>query len=138
MDYVFGLAKNSRLKKMIVKQAEQARRAYLCTGDASRVFNELHYRTQKTWSRRRRVVAKAEHLAKGANPRFVVTIREVALVDTDLARAQAGTLRTKLFKIGALVKVSVRRIYVRLSSAFPRQALLALALSRLTAPTVLT
>lgn len=69
---------------------------------------------------------------------LVVTIRKVALVGTELARAQAGTLRHKLFKIGALVTVSVRRIYVRLSSAFPRQELLALALSRLSAKALVT
>ncbi len=67
---------------------------------------------------------------------LVVTIRNVALLGTDLSRAQASTLRTKLFKIGALVFVSVRRIYVRLSSAFPRQELLALTLSRLRDPMV--
>ncbi len=200
VDYVIGLPKNSRLKKRITRQAEQARREYWKTDHAARSFKDLSYRTQKTWSRKRRVVAKAEHLAKGANPRFVVTslcakefekryvyeelycargemenrikevqldlfgdraschtfrgnalrlwfamaaqllvvtIRNIALVDTELSRAQAGTLRTKLFKIGALVSVSVRRIYVRLSSAFPRQELLALALSRLRDPMVL-
>ena len=66
-----------------------------------------------------------------------VTIRNVALVDTELARAQAGTLRNKLFKIGAIVSVSVRRIYVRLSSGFPRKQLLAQALARLRAPIAL-
>lgn len=65
---------------------------------------------------------------------LVVTIRKVALMDTELSRAQAKTLRNKLFKNGALVSVSVRRIHVRLSSAFPRRVLLALALSRLRAP----
>ena len=46
---------------------------FLRTGEASRCFADLRYRTHKTWSRSRRVVGKAEHLAKGANPRFVVT-----------------------------------------------------------------
>ena len=63
---------------------------------------------------------------------------KVALVDTELSRAQAGTLRNKLFKIGTLVTVSVRRIYARLSSAFPRQELFVLALSRLRAPALVT
>ncbi|WP_182830417.1 transposase, partial [Tautonia rosea] len=39
----------------------------------ARVFAELRYRTLDSWSRERRVVAKAEHLARGTNPRFVVT-----------------------------------------------------------------
>lgn len=69
---------------------------------------------------------------------LAVTIRRVGLVDTELEKAQAKTLRTKLFKIGALVTVSVRRIYVRLSSAFPRRKLLVLALSRLRAPALAT
>ena len=43
------------------------------SGEAERVFAELRYRTRKTWSCERRVVAKAEHLSGGENPRFVVT-----------------------------------------------------------------
>jgi hypothetical protein len=46
---------------------------FLRTCEASRVFAEFQYRTRKSWSRARRVVLKAEHLAKGANPRYVVT-----------------------------------------------------------------
>lgn len=196
VDYVIGLAKNSRLKAMLAKPAERARREHLQTGHASRAFKDLRYRTQKTWSCTRRVVGKAEHLSKGPNPRFVVTslsskefekryvyedlycargemenrikevqldlfgdraschtfrgnalrlwfamaaqlltvtIRNVGLVGTELARAQAGTLRNKLFKVGAIVSISVRRIHVRLSSAFPRKQLLVQALARLRA-----
>ncbi|MGD9299692.1 MAG: transposase, partial [Thiohalocapsa sp.] len=51
----------------------EAQQAFLETCEPSRVFGELKYRTLKTWSRGRRVVVKAEHLAKGANPRYVVT-----------------------------------------------------------------
>jgi hypothetical protein len=43
------------------------------TGEASREFGEFEYRTRESWSRARRIVVKAEHLAKGANPRYVVT-----------------------------------------------------------------
>jgi hypothetical protein len=43
------------------------------TGRPARVFKDFTYRTHKSWSRERRVVGQAEHLAKGANPRFVVT-----------------------------------------------------------------
>ncbi|MCP4448785.1 MAG: hypothetical protein GY811_26145, partial [Myxococcales bacterium] len=60
---------------------------------------------------------------------LTVTIRNVGLVGTELARAQDGTPRNKLFKVGAIV--SIRRIHVRLSSAFPRKQLLVQALARL-------
>ncbi|MCP4445608.1 MAG: hypothetical protein GY811_09755, partial [Myxococcales bacterium] len=67
-----------------------------------------------------------------------VTIRNVGLVGTELARAQDGTPRNKLFKVGAIVSISVRRIHVRLSSAFPRKQLLVQALARLRAPDAMT
>ena len=71
--YLLGLAKNARLEKQLAKALRKSHRRYLQTGRASRRFRELRYRTRKSWSRTRRVVGKAEHLAKGANPRFVVT-----------------------------------------------------------------
>ena len=46
-------------------------------------------------------------------------LRRVGLAGTQWARATCGTIRLKLFKIGALVQVSVRRVWVRLSSAYP-------------------
>jgi hypothetical protein len=73
VDYVFGLAKNERLKRRIADARAQAKVQWEESGQASRVFKEFSYRTLESWSRERRVVAKAEHLAKGANPRFVVT-----------------------------------------------------------------
>ena len=73
VDYVFGLAKNPRLCRGIALHLYEAKRAYEATGCAARVFTEFRYRTLDTWSRDRRVIAKAEHLDKGANPRFVVT-----------------------------------------------------------------
>jgi hypothetical protein len=73
IDYVFGLAQNARLKKQIEAQMAQAAEQYQQTQASARVFTEFLYATEKTWSRERRVVAKAEHLDKGANPRFVVT-----------------------------------------------------------------
>jgi len=73
VDYVFGLARNTRLVRAIAQQLERARRKYLRTGKSSRVYRDFRYRTLKSWSRSRRVVGKAEHLAKGSNPRFVVT-----------------------------------------------------------------
>jgi hypothetical protein len=73
VNYVFGLAKNPRLLKRIRLQQYEAQRACQAASRAARVFTEFRYRTQKSWSRNRRVIAKAEHLEKGANPRFVVT-----------------------------------------------------------------
>src|SRR6266705_2324468 len=73
MDYIFGLAQNDRLKKLIEPQMAQAEKQFHETKAAARVFTEFLYSTKDTWSRERRVIAKAEHLNKGANPRFVVT-----------------------------------------------------------------
>jgi hypothetical protein len=196
VDFVLGMAKNSRLLSAIETQTEQARREHLQTGKPARRFRSFRYRTRKSWSRPRRIVGKAEYLEKGSNPRFivtslspaefekryvyeelycargemenrlkeqlslfadraschtfrgneirlwwamaahllVVTIRRFALAGTVLEKAQATTLRTRLFKVGALVSVSVRRVYVRLSSAFPLKNLFALVLRRLQAP----
>jgi hypothetical protein len=74
IDYVFGLAKNARLLKDIKEELKAAEAESAKTGEMARIFKNLRYQTiQKTWSRTRRVVAKAEHLNKGSNPRFVVT-----------------------------------------------------------------
>ena len=73
VDFVLGLPKNSRLEQMIGKDLKKAKRKFKKTGKAARRFRNLRYRTLTTWSRKRRVVAKAEHLPDGANPRFVVT-----------------------------------------------------------------
>jgi hypothetical protein len=184
--FLFGLAKNTRLRKILGEEMHQAMQQHQQTGEASRVFKDFEYRTRKSWSRSRRVVGKAEHLDKGANPRFVVTslpatefdartlyeqeycargdmenrikeqqlslfadatccetmranqvrlyfstvayvvmraLREFGLKDTEMAKAQCGTIRQKLFKIGAIIRVSVRRVIVSLSEAFPFQAI---------------
>ena len=73
VDYVFGLAKNSRLLAQGQAARAQAQAQYAQTGPPARVFTAFLYRTLDSWSQERRVVAKAEHLAKGANPRCVVT-----------------------------------------------------------------
>lgn len=73
MDYILGIAKNSRLEKQIKKQLEKSRRTYLCTRKPSRRFRRFGYRTLSSWSRKRQVIGKAEYLPKGANPRFIVT-----------------------------------------------------------------
>lgn len=74
VDYVFGLAKNRRLIRAIGKALHEVSEHYQRTGEVTRQFVELDYRTQKSWSRSRRVVAKAEHLAGDkSNPRFIVS-----------------------------------------------------------------
>ena len=74
IDYVFGLAKNPRLLKEIVEELKAAEAESAKTGEMARIFKNLRYQTiQKTWSRTRRVIAKAEHLNQGSNPRFIVT-----------------------------------------------------------------
>src|SRR5512142_3102597 len=73
VDYILGLAQNPRLVAAIADELGQARQQFEATGQPARIFAEFRYRTLETWSRERPVVAKAEHLAKGANPRFVVT-----------------------------------------------------------------
>jgi hypothetical protein len=73
VDYVFGLQRNQRLRRIIGAEMHRAHMLHQTTGKAARVFAEFDYQTHKSWSRARRVVAKAEHLDKGENPRFVVT-----------------------------------------------------------------
>ncbi len=73
VDYVLGLAKNKRLIAELDDALKKAKQAFDETGKPARVFHDFEYQTLKSWSRARRVVGKAEQLAKGANPRFVVT-----------------------------------------------------------------
>jgi hypothetical protein len=73
VDYVLGLARNKRLEPQIAADLAQVKAAFEATGKPARVFKEIAYRTLDSWSRERRVVAKTEHLEKGANPRFIVT-----------------------------------------------------------------
>jgi hypothetical protein len=195
VDYVLGLARNARLQRAIGAALHEAKARCEATGEPVRIYQELDYRTRKTWSRARRVVAKAEHLPGKPNPRFVVTslaaerlaaaplyeqiycargdmenrikeqqldlfadrtstatlranqlrlwlsamayvliaeLRRTALAATALATAQAGTIRLRLFKVAALVRVSARRVVLSLSSSYPLQALFAQALANLT------
>jgi hypothetical protein len=73
VDYLFGLQRNQRLRRIIGAQMHQSHMLHQNTGKPARLFAEFDYRTYRSWSRARRVVAKAEHLDKGENPRFVVT-----------------------------------------------------------------
>lgn len=193
VDYAIGLAQNSRLLKEIAAASAQAAAQYAETKKAARVFTEFSYQTRESWSRARRVIAKAEHLEKGANPRFVVTslsaqeatypapsrwtpqvlyekfycargdmenrikeqmmlfadrtstswlhsnqirlyfstiayqlmqaLRQRGLAGTELAKAQCHTVRLKLLKVGALIRVTVRKVWVSLSAGFPHAEL---------------
>jgi len=180
-DYVFGLARNQRLRRIIGREMHQAQMLHQSTDKPARVFSQFSYQTRKSWSCPRRVVAKAEYLDKGENPRFVVTslseqpwtaqdlyekfycargemenrikeqmclfadrlstdemkgnqlrlyfsalaytlveaLRRLGLKGTAWAQAQVDTIRLKLFKIGAIVRISVRRILLQMSSAYP-------------------
>jgi hypothetical protein len=71
--YLFGLARNKRLQARIGEELGEAHEEHKLTGLPARRFTHFHYQTRKSWSRARHVIAKAEHLAKGSNPRFIVT-----------------------------------------------------------------
>jgi len=74
VDYVFGMARNPLLEKRVAEALEQARQQWEQTQQPARVFLEFAHETVSgTWSRRRRVVVKAEHIDGKSNPRFVVT-----------------------------------------------------------------
>src|SRR6202049_4677778 len=182
VDYVFGLARNARLVAMIERELAAARAAAEQTGQPARRFKDFQWSTLGSWSRRRRVVAKAEWTQGEANPRFVVTslkraeaggrqlyedtycargemenrikecqldlyadrtsaatmranqlrlwfasmayvlicaLRRIGLAETAFADATCGTIRLKLLKVGALVRISVRRIKIAMASACP-------------------
>src|SRR3972149_1408690 len=73
LDYVFGFARNQRLRRIIGWSMQEAKQQHRRTGKPSRVFCEFAYRTKKSWSRARRVVAKAEQIEGKENPRYLVT-----------------------------------------------------------------
>ena len=70
--YILGLAKNSVLERQGADEIATAARQFAQTGEAQRIFGSFSY-AAATWDRKRRVIIKAEHTAKGANPRFIVT-----------------------------------------------------------------
>jgi hypothetical protein len=81
VDYVFGLARNSRLVDEIAIDLARAEAEHQETGKPARRFKDFSYTTRDSWSRSRRVIGKAEHLGKGANPRFIVTSIERSAID---------------------------------------------------------
>jgi hypothetical protein len=81
VDYLFGLARNSRLVEALAIDLALVEAECQATGKPARRFKDFFYATRDSWSRRRRVIGKAEHLPKGANPRFVVTSLKRKAVD---------------------------------------------------------
>jgi hypothetical protein len=81
VDYLFGLARNDRLIGAVARELAAAEIESRTQGGPARRFADFAWRTLDSWSRQRRVVAKAEHLPKGANPRFVVTSLSASAID---------------------------------------------------------
>jgi hypothetical protein len=184
--YVVGFARNDKLRRMIQAPMAEATRQHQQTGQPARVFNEFPYQTTTgSWSRARRVVAKAEQLEGKENPRFVVTnlraeqwpaqplyeelycergemenrikeqlslfagrvsaetmranqlrlyfaamayvlihgLRRLGLKGTELERAQATTIRLRLLKIGAQIRITARKVWLSMASSYPLQQL---------------
>lgn len=98
IDYIFGLARNPRLEKKIASALEEACLAGRASGEPARVFRDFMWSTKDTWSRRRRVIGKAEWTLKGSNPRFIVTSLKPkdygARLCTRTCTARAATWKT--------------------------------------------
>ncbi|MBV8524095.1 MAG: IS1380 family transposase [Acetobacteraceae bacterium] len=73
VDFLFGLAKNERLIGEIAAELVAAEEDSKASGQPARRFKEFSWSTRDSWSRERRVIAKAEWTKGAANPRFVVT-----------------------------------------------------------------
>jgi hypothetical protein len=162
--------------------ARKAEKQYNRTGEKAKLFCDIYY-AAKSWRKRRRIIAKAEHTDKGKNQRYIVTnlnnpgrflyeniycargdmenrikeqkldlfsdrtsahewwsnqfrillsgfayilferMRNLALKETELAKAQVDTIRLKLLKIGAVIKRNTRSIYFSLSTSCPFQSI---------------
>jgi len=72
VEYLLGLAKNTRLIHEAQPLLDEVHECFLQSGKKQKLFSEKHY-AANTWDKQRRVIIKAEHLEKGSNPRFVVT-----------------------------------------------------------------
>lgn len=73
VQYVLGLAGNSRLTRRLAPEMMKARAKSKRTGQPARVFADFEYRTRKSWAAKRRVIGKSEWTRGEANPRFIVT-----------------------------------------------------------------
>jgi hypothetical protein len=194
VDYVLGVAKNDRLKLEIEEEMALAKALHQCSRESSRVFKDFCYSTLHTWRWQRRVIGKAEYLAKGENPRFIVTsfnkyqyeaqdlyenmycargdmenrikeqqlmlfaartstskmrsnqirlyfssiaytvlqaFRRLCLAETEMARAQCDTIRMKILKIGARIRITVRKVWIMLATGYPYKDLWDQILTRL-------
>ena len=194
--FLFGLQQNKRLVAEVAGELARAEVKSRRTEKPARFFKEFMYRTRRSWSRRRRVIGKAEFTKSEANPRFVVTsltraeckpkylyeklycargemenrikecqldlyadrtstatmranqlrlwlasfayilvcaVRRIGLHHTPFANATCVTIRLKLLKLGAYVRVSVRRIKFALASSCPVAAVWGRAATRLNA-----
>src|SRR5208337_3753288 len=141
VDYVFGLARNERLEQALVPEVITATIESLRTGRTARCFKDFRYATRDSWSRERRVIGKAEVTGGEANQLrlwfasmayvLLCALRRIGLAHTQFAEATCGTIRLKLLKLGALVRVSVRRTKIAIASACPSQDAFALAQARL-------
>jgi hypothetical protein len=96
VDYLFGLARNSRLLDEIAIDLAWAEAEHQETGKPARRFKDFFYATHDSWSRRRRVIGKAEHLAKGANPRFIVTSLKRKAIDAQTLYEQVYCARGEM------------------------------------------
>jgi hypothetical protein len=182
VDYLLGVQKNPRLVAEIEGELARAEAKSRASGKPARYYRDFRWRTRTTWSRTRRVIAKAEFTGGEANPRFVVTslkrakfppkyvyeklycargemenrikecqldlyadrtstatmranqlrlwfasmayvlvcaLRRIGLQHTPFSEATCGTIRLRLLKIGALVRISVRRIKIAMASGCP-------------------
>jgi hypothetical protein len=81
VDYVFGLARNARLEHAIEAELATAAEESRTTGKPARRFKDFLWSTHDSWSRRRRVIAKAEVTQGDTNPRFIVTSLRPAACD---------------------------------------------------------
>src|SRR5512147_1321724 len=84
VDYLFGLARNRRLLDEIAAELQAAEAEHQQSGKPARRFKDFTYATLDSWSRSRRVIGKAEHLDKGANPRFIVTALNARGIDGNI------------------------------------------------------
>ena len=72
VNYIVGIARNKRLSVLSKPLRNQAHDEFEQSGDKQRLFDEFFY-AAGTWEKRRRVIVKAEHTARGSNPRYIVT-----------------------------------------------------------------
>lgn len=195
VDYVLGVARNERLERKVGGLLSRAGRLCEQEGRTVKLYKQFRWRTRDSWSRSRRVIAKAEYSGRGPNPRFIVTtlpcrnakeaehlyskvycargdmenrikeqqlylfadrtsahtiranqvrlylsslayvllsaIRRLGLAGTELAQAQCDTIRLRLLKIGARLRVTARRIWVHMASACPQAEIFMLVWRRL-------